>query len=127
MKVGVRGKVALGILVIVGLLGGWQAISFWLHRGYSNGERTGYLRKLSVKGKPWCKYAEGELALIGSPGQPSEVWKFSTDHHEDDNVIMKSLREAERSGTRITLHYRQDLQSWWRCTPSEYFVTSVEK
>jgi hypothetical protein len=40
---------------------------------------------------------------------------------------MKQLREVERSGARVTLKYRQDLKSWWRCTPHEYFITAVEK
>jgi hypothetical protein len=127
MKLGPRIKVALGMFVIIGLLTGWQAIQYWLHRGYSHGERTGYIRKLSVKGPPYCKYAEGELALIGSPGQPSEVWVFSTDHHEENDPTLVALRQAERAGTRVTLHYRQDLKSWWRCQPNEYFVTEIEK
>ena len=34
---------------------------------------------------------------------------------------------AALAGTRVTLRYRQDLKSWWRCTPHEYFVVDVEK
>jgi hypothetical protein len=128
MTLGPRFKIAIAIVAIVGLMAAWQGIRFWWYHGYSSGERTGVVRKLSVKGSPICKYAEGELALAGSaPGQNVEVWTFSTDNHSDPNPIMKQLREAERTGTRVTLHYRQDLKSWWRCTPHEYFVTSVEK
>ncbi len=128
MKIGPRVKIGLGIFAVVALLAAWQGIRFWWYHGYSTGERTGVVRKLSVKGTPMCKYAEGELALTGAnQGQNVEVWTFSVDDHSDGNPIMKQLREAERGGTRVTLHYRQDLKSWWRCTPHEYFVTSVEK
>ena len=128
MKIGPRVKIGLGVFAVVALLAAWQGIRFWWYHGYSTGERTGVVRKFSVKGTPLCKYAEGELALAGSnQGQNVEVWTFSVDNQSDSNPIMKQVREAERSGTRVTLHYRQDLKSWWRCTPHEYFVTSVEK
>ncbi len=128
MKIGPRVKIGLGIFAIVALLAGWQGLRFWWYHGYSTGERTGVVRKLSVKGTPLCKYAEGELALAGTnPGQNVEIFTFSVDNRADSNPIMKQLREVERSGARVTLHYRQDLQSWWRCTPDEYFITGVEK
>ncbi|HEX8954575.1 MAG TPA: hypothetical protein VF997_25130 [Polyangia bacterium] len=128
MKLGRRVKIGLGIFAILALLAAWQGITFWWYHGYSTGERTGVVRKLSVKGTPMCKYAEGELALIGSaPGSTVDVFTFSTDDQHDANPIMKQLREAERSGSRVTLRYRQDKKSWWRCTPHEYFITAVEK
>ena len=82
---------------------------------------------MSVKGNPICKYLEGELALSGNGIAQPEIFQFSIDDHSDANPVMKDLRAAERDGTRITLHYRQDLKSWYRCTPHEYFITSVEK
>lgn len=128
MKIGRRVKIGLAVFAVVALVAAWQGLRFWWYHGYSTGERTGVVRKLSVKGTPMCKYAEGELALTGSaPGQNVEVFTFSTDDRSDANPIMKQLREAERTGTRVSLHYRQDLKSWWRCTPHEYFITSVEK
>ncbi len=128
MKIGPRVKIGLGVFAVVALLAAWQGIRFWWYHGYSTGERTGVVRKFSVKGTPMCKYAEGELALTGAnQTQNVEVWTFSVDDRSDANPIMKQIREAERSGQRVTLHYRQDLKSWWRCTPNEYFVTSVEK
>jgi hypothetical protein len=128
MTLGPKVKIGLALFAVVGLLAAWQGVRFWWYHGYSSGERTGIVRKLSVKGSPVCKYAEGELALVGAaPTQNVEVWTFSVDDHSDGNAIMKQLREAERTGTRVTLHYRQDLKSWWRCTPHEYFVTQVEK
>jgi hypothetical protein len=128
MKLGPRFKIGLGIFAVLAILAAWQGIRFWWFHGYSTGERTGVVRKFSVKGTPLCKYADGELALQGGQiGQNVEVWKFSVDDHSDKNPMMQQIREAERSGARVTLHYRQDLKSWWRCTPHEYFVTQVEK
>jgi hypothetical protein len=128
MKLGPKVKVGLAVFTVVGLLAAWQGFRYWWFHGYSLGERTGVVRKFSVKGTPLCKYAEGELALAGGqPGQNVDVFTFSVDNHSDGNPIMKQIREAERSGQRVTLHYRQDLKSWWRCTPHEYFITSVEK
>ena len=128
MKIGPRVKIGLAVFAILGVLAAWQGFRYWWYHGYSMGERTGVVRKLAVKGTPLCKYAEGELALTGSQqGQNVELWTFSVDHHADSDPIMKQIREAERNGTRVTLKYRQDLKSWWRCTPEEYFVTAVEK
>lgn len=128
MALGRRSKIALGIIAVVGVLCAWQGFRYWWFHGYSIGERTGVIRKLSVKGSPICKYLEGELALSSaSVTQQVEAWVFSIDDHSDANPVMKQLRDAERDGTRVTLHYRQDLKSWWRCTPEEYFVTSVEQ
>ncbi|HWE28451.1 MAG TPA: hypothetical protein VHB97_10635 [Polyangia bacterium] len=121
-------KIGLAVFAVIGLLAAWQGLRFWWYHGYSTGERTGIVRKMSVKGTPLCRYAEGELALTGSlPGQNVELFTFSVDNQHDANPIMKQLKEAERSGSHVTLHYRQDLKSWWRCTPHEYFITSVEK
>ena len=101
----------------------------WWFRGYSKGSRTGIVRKISIKGSPTCKYFSGELALQGAgPAQAPEIWEFSIDGADDEkNPLVGALKDAEKSGGRVTLNYRQDLHSLFRCTPSEYFVTGVEK
>ena len=126
-RLGTKGKVTLAILAVVGVLCAWQGFRYWWYHGYSIGERTGLVRKISVKGSPVCKYLEGEMALTGSGMAQPEIWQFSVDDHSDANPLMKQLKDAERDGTRVTLHYRQDLRSWWRCTPHEYFFTSLEQ
>lgn len=126
MKIGRRGWLILSGVGLVGLVALWQGFRYWWYHGYSVGERTGVLRKVTVKGTPLCKYLEGELVLSGSGvGMPAEVWTFSTDDKSDDNAIVKALHSAARSNDRVTLKYRQDLKSWWRCTPHEYFITGV--
>lgn len=126
MALGRNMKITLAIVAVVGVLCAWQGFRYWWYHGYSVGERTGVIRKISVKGSPVCKYLEGEMALTGSGLAQPEIWQFSIDDHSDRNPMMKQLKDAERDGGRVTLHYRQDLKSWWRCTPHEYFITSVE-
>jgi hypothetical protein len=127
MALGRKLKLILLVLGVVALLAGWQWLRYWWYHGYSVGERTGVIRKMSVKGSPVCKYLEGELALAGSGVANPEVFTFSIDDPNEGSPLMKQLHEAEREGSRVTLHYRQDLKSWWRCTPHEYFITAVEK
>jgi hypothetical protein len=123
LRILILAPIALLLLVV-----GYEGLRVWWYRGYSKGSRTGILRKISVKGPPYCKYLSGELVLQGTqPGQPLELWEFSVDDDSDQNPMVKQLHEAEKSGTRITLDYRQDLHSLFRCTPSEYFVTGIEK
>ncbi len=113
-------------IALILLFVGFQALRFWWYRGYATGTRTGVVRKISVKGPPYCKYLSGEMVVQGSQLAP-ETWEFSVDDYDDHNPIVKQLHEAEKSGARVTLHYRQDLHSLYRCTPSEYFITKVEK
>jgi len=121
-------RLVLGGFAVLFLFVGVEALRVWWFRGYARGTRTGVVRKMSYKGPPYCKYLLGEMALQGTlPGQPAEIWEFSLDDEKDDNPILKAIHEAEKGGERITLRYRQDLHSLFRCTPSEYFIVGVEK
>jgi hypothetical protein len=121
-------RIILGALAVLVLFVGVEALRVWWYRGYARGTRTGIVRKVSYKGPPYCKYLSGEMALQGTmPGQPVEIWEFSVDDEHENSPVLKQIHEAEKSGERITLTYRQDLHSLFRCTPSEYFVTAVEK
>lgn len=114
-----------GVLVVVG---GWSALSIAWKLGYAHGTATGVVRKVSVHGPPYCKILTGELVFQGSnPTQQAELFKFSVDDQADTNPIVRDLKNAERDGKRVTLDYRQDRKVWWRCNPSEYFITAVEK
>jgi hypothetical protein len=112
---------------LVLLFSGYEGIRVWWYRGYSKGTRTGVVRKVSVRGPPYCKYLSGELSISGSNAIAPEVWEFSVDDDADTNPVVVALHNAEKNGDRVTLHYRQDLHSLFRCTPSEYFITKVEK
>src|SRR5258708_5795193 len=113
-------KVILALSTLVVLFVAYEGIRIWWYHGFSNGTRTGVIRKISVKGSPICKYLDGELAMQGGQlGQPAEVFNFSVDDHADNNPIVQSLHDAEKTGARVTLDYRQDLKAWWRCNPHE--------
>jgi len=87
---------------------------------YSDGNRAGYVQKLSKKG--WvCKTYEGELAMTTVPGVAPVLWDFTI---WDD----KAAKDLERvMGKRVVLHYKEYRYLPTACfgeTP--YFVDRVE-
>jgi hypothetical protein len=92
-----------------------------LEFSYSEGERVGFVQKLSKKG--WlCKTNEGELAMVNIVGQQATIFDFTV---RDDAVV--TAIEA-LAGHKVTLHYAEH-----RGVPSScfgettYFVTGVTK
>ena len=74
--------------------------AFALHWSYSEGERAGYLQKLSRKG--WlCKTWEGEILLSSMPGAIPERFAFTV----RDEAVVKQLQAA--MGQRVQLSYAQ--------------------
>ncbi len=128
MQLGRKAKIGLAGFVVVALLSAWQSLNYLFAHGYSNGSRSGVIRKVSVKGPPYCKYLSAEMSVQGSlPGQATEVWEFSIDSL--NSPLVQALHDVERLGQKITIDYRQDKAQklWWRCNPSEYFMTAIEK
>ena len=128
MALGRKATFALAGLGLGAVVSGWQGLNYLFAHGYAVGSRTGVIRKVSVKGPPYCKYLSAEMAIQGSlPGQPSDVWEFSIDNL--NSPMVQTLHEIERQGQKATINYRQDRTTklWWRCNPMEYFVTSIEK
>jgi hypothetical protein len=87
-----------------------------LHWSYSEGERAGYLQKLSRKG--WlCKTWEGEILLSSMPGAIPERFAFTV---RDENVV-KQLQSA--MGQRVQLTYSQHVGLPTSCFgETSYFV-----
>jgi hypothetical protein len=104
------------VLAIVGL-GGFTWLT--LHWSYSQGERAGYVQKLSKKG--WfCKTWEGEMAMVTMPGTVSEKFYFTV---MDDAVVAKLNASV---GKRVALHYEQHKWIPNSCFgETEYFITDV--
>lgn len=105
-------------------------VAFYIYYPYSDGTRTGYLRKLSHKGMVFKTY-EGELQMSGFPAPVDgssvvtggNVWLFSVKRGDDQ--VVKDLQEAEAHNQRVTLHYTQYLKQFdWR-GETVYFVTKV--
>ena len=110
---------ALGILatpIVVFVLYIWIALSW----SYSDGERAGYVQKLSKKG--WlCKTWEGELAMVSIPGSMPEKFYFSVRDSKIADAINASV------GKRVALVYEQHKGLPGSCFgETEYFVTQVK-
>jgi hypothetical protein len=111
--------VVLLIVIAVPLLGfsAWAWIT--LHVNYSNGERVGYVQKISRKG--WvCKTWEGELAMVSMPGTAPQIFSFTV---RSDAVARKVMDGA---GQRVALVYEQHRGVPSQCFgETEYFITDV--
>ena len=109
----------LGLVVLVSAI---FAAYTWvaLHWSYSEGERAGFMQKLSKKG--WvCKTWEGELSLVALPGAAPEKFLFSV---RDDDVAAKINQHV---GQRVSLTYEQHIGLPTTCFgDTEYFITAVK-
>lgn len=111
-------RVLVGLLVIAVLgLAGFTYLT--LHWSYSEGERAGYLQKLSKKGF-LCKTWEGEMAMVTMPGTVAEKFLFTVP------TATLAARIDATVGKRIALHYQQHKWIPTSCFgDTEYFVTDV--
>ena len=107
------------LIIVLLLAGGWLWLT--LNWSYSQGERAGYVQKLSSKG--WlCKTWEGEIAMVTMPGAIPEKFDFTV----RDDAVAKQINVL--AGKRVVLNYAQH-----RFIPSscfgetEYFVSAVRE
>ena len=107
------------------LLGPALIFTIWagatLSYTYSNGERAGFVQKLSRKG--WiCKTWEGELALVNMPGAMSEMFRFTV----RSDSLAQEINKAMTKG-RVVLYYEQHRGVPSSCFgETEYFVRRVQ-
>jgi hypothetical protein len=110
---------AAGFAVVVSAV---FAAYIWiaLHWSYSEGERAGFMQKLSSKG--WiCKTWEGELSLVALPGAAPEKFIFTV---RDDAV---AARINQLVGQRVALVYEQHKGLPTSCFgETEYFVNDIK-
>ena len=113
---GLKALLLLVVLVIAGpVLWTWATLSY----DYSDGERAGYVQKLSRKG--WiCKTWEGELALVNLPGAMPEIFYFSV----RDDAVAKRIQNVV--GKRVALTYEEHIGVPTTCFgDTGYFVVDV--
>jgi hypothetical protein len=105
--------VAVVILAVAGFT------AFTLSWAYSEGERAGYVQKLSKKG--WiCKTWEGEMAMVTMPGTVAEKFYFTV---REDDVAAKINATV---GTRVVLTYEEHKWIPFSCFgDTGYFVNGV--
>ena len=94
----------------------WVALTW----NYSEGERAGFMQKLSKKG--WlCKTWEGELSLVALPGAAPEKFLFTV---RDDAVADKINKLV---GQRVSLVYAEHKGVPTSCFgDTAYFVSDVK-
>ena len=95
----------------------WAGIA--LSFSYSDGNRVGFVQKLSRKG--WlCKTWEGELQISNIPGSAPILFQFSV---RSDSVA----RAIEAlAGRQVQIHYEQHVAVPTSCFgETEYFVDAV--
>jgi hypothetical protein len=112
-------RILLIVLALVALLcGGYTFLM--LNWSYSEGERAGFVQKLSHKG--WlCKTWEGEMAMVSLPGTLSEKFAFTV----PDKAVAERIDASV--GKRVALHYEQHRWLPSSCFgDTEYFVTDVK-
>lgn len=119
MKSNALRVIAMVLISLALLAAGWLWLT--LHWNYSEGERAGYVQKLSKKG--WlCKTWEGEIAMVTMPGAIPEKFEFTV---RDDSVAQKINFLA---GKRVVLDYRQHKFIPSSCFgETEYFVENVRE
>jgi hypothetical protein len=115
------GKLVLLALVAVPILvfTAWAGIA--LNFSYSQGNRVGYVQKLSKKG--WlCKTWEGELAQVNMPGAMSQIFVFTVRSDSVAALIQKM------EGGLVALDYAEHRGVPSRCFgETSYFVNAVRK
>ena len=116
-------KIALGLgLAVVALI---AALVLYVYIAmtwsYSEGERAGFLQKISKKG--WvCKTWEGELSLVAMPGAAPEKFLFTV----RDEAVAAQINAA--AGKRVTLAYEQHKGLPTSCLgDTDYFVVGVRE
>jgi hypothetical protein len=89
------------IVIVVGVLFSgyiWLALSW----AYADGERAGWVQKLSRKGY-LCKTWEGEMAMVSLPGSVPEKFVFTV----RDEQVAKQINDV--MGRRVSLFYEEHI------------------
>lgn len=111
--------VVLALLILIGLPAAYMAVV--LNWNYSDGERAGWVQKLSRKG--WlCKTWEGEMAMVSMPGAPVEKFYFTV----HDKAVADDINRL--IGHRVSLHYEEKVGLPTHCFgDTRYFIVRVQK
>lgn len=113
---------ALLVLVLVFLpvilIAGWTWAT--LHLSYSEGQRVGFVQKISKKG--WvCKTWEGEMAVTPVPGAAPSTFSFTV----PDAKVAQAIEAT--SGRQVILNYEQHKGVPTSCFgETENYVTGVK-
>jgi hypothetical protein len=123
MQTSVPKKIVLGLSLTVAAVAGalYLYVLIAMQWSYSEGERAGFLQKISKKG--WiCKTWEGELSLVAMPGAAPEKFLFTV----RDEAVAAQLNAA--AGKRVALRYEQHKGLPTSCMgDTDYFVVGLRE
>jgi len=118
-----RNKALIILLILILVPAVVIALWIWVALGYSysNGQRAGYLQKISKKG--WlCKTWEGEIAMTPLPGATPQYFSFTVRNDSLARVL------EQNAGKQVSLTYDQHRGIPTSCFgETEYFVTAVRR
>lgn len=109
----------LFLLVVFGVL---YALTGW---SYSDGERAGTVSKFSRRGFIFKTY-EGVLNVGGFSGETGSLTPQYFDFSVKDETVAAQIKEAVKSGQRVTLHYEEKIMKLPWNGESKYYITGVE-
>jgi hypothetical protein len=109
------------ILILALLLG-----AFWyISTGYfSSGERAGTISKLSERGYIFKTY-EGVLNEGGYSGETGTLQPRYWDFSSVADTVIQDLRQALKTGERVTLVYQEKFVKFPWNGDTKYFITNV--
>src|SRR3954467_9050049 len=86
---------------------------------YADGERAGWVQKLSDKG--WvCKTWEGEMAMVSMPGTMSEKFNFTI----LDDAVAEQVKKL--MGKRVSVYYEEKVGLPTSCFgDTRYYVKKI--
>jgi hypothetical protein len=103
-------------------------VLFMSYANYSDGSRAGVVVKMSKRGYIFKTY-EGQLNAGGVASSGSSliptVWDFSVKRNKED--IVKSLEDAQMTGERVKLYYKEKYFKFPWIADTKYYVYKVEK
>jgi hypothetical protein len=107
------------VAIVIAVFAVWTL--FTLKWSYAQGERAGYVQKLSKKG--WvCKTWEGEMAMVTMPGTVAEKFYFTVRNDAVAHQINLTV------GKRVVLTYEEHKWIPISCFgDTGYFVTGVRE
>jgi hypothetical protein len=110
----------LFLLLLVPLLAAAGYVFFVWKWTYSEGERAGFVQKLSKKGFV-CKTWEGELSMVSLPGSVAEKFLFTV---WDDKVAADINTNV---GKKVALYYEEKIGLPSSCFgETRYYITKVK-
>ncbi len=109
----------LFLLVVFGVL---YALSSW---SFSEGERAGTISKFSRRGYVFKTY-EGVLNVGGFSGETGSLTPQYFDFSVREDAVASQLREALKTGQRVTLRYEEKIVRFPWNGDTKYYITNVE-